>query len=142
MILLLSGTCLTAGKAPEITGENPRSANEGHLTLDWTGPEKGLFRVEQSRKSDFDSPLQRYEGPDRAFFTSGLPEGAHYFRVGVVESDQVRAWSVPLKVTVHYPVRNQVTGLLLLGGLVFLALVGVIVGGHLRYYRKAGPRDE
>lgn len=129
----------------ELTGPNPRTADEGHLTLEWTPASSDAetateYRVEQADSADFKNPVERYRGPDLAFFTSGLPEGRHYFRVRSTDSS---TWSQPLKVTVTYPKAHRVKSLLVLGGVTFAILIYVVVSGHQTYYGedpgKEGP---
>lgn len=83
--------------------------------------------------------MERYRGPDLAFFTSGLPEGRHFFRV---RSTDTSTWSQPLKVTVKYPETQRVKILLMLGGITFAILIYVVVIGHQTHYPGKVLSDE
>jgi len=97
------------------------------------------YELQQSDDPAFEDAVTRYEGPDLAFFASGLPEGSHYFRVrAMAEDGRHPGWSPVMEVQVHYPSRERVLVLLSVGGLLFLVLVGVVMIGHWRHLQAGG----
>lgn len=126
---------------PAWEGESPVEADEGHVTLAWTAvAREASYELQQADDPAFENAVTRYKGPDLAFFTSGLPEGSHYFRVrATVEDGRHPGWSPVMEVQVHYPSRERVLVLLSVGGLLFLVLVGVVIIGHRRHLQTGGP---
>ncbi len=109
-------------------------ANEGHALLSWKATDDDSeYQLEQAvgenrgGQPDFTQTVIRYQGPDIAYFISGLPEGTHYFRVSAVGSSQ---WSQPLAVVVNYPAAGRVIVLLTLGAVLFASLTAIICYGH------------
>ncbi len=112
----------SAVEAPRWVTESPVAAGEGHALLSWEAIE-GVAEYELSQ-----GERVRYEGPDLAFFASGLKEGVHSFRVRAAGGE----WSEPLEVEVAYPSAGKVWTLLVVGMVVFVLTVVAVVGGYRR----------
>ncbi len=113
----------------------PLGSEDGTVTLAWPAPAL-MTRVElqQSDRADFADFSIRYLGRDAGSVITGLPEGAHYFRLRALnELGEGSAWSEPLQVNVQFMDRGHLFGLLSLGGAVVLLTIGAIVTGFLRH---------
>jgi hypothetical protein len=137
------GAARAADGPPPTSFDGPAvvSTTEGHTTLAWSprpdGAVHGSFQLEASDDPSFDDGKLRYEGPDRASFVSGLPEGTTWFRVRAVGDDGTAGpWSDAVRVDVAYPERGQVVRFLVLGSIVFLATVTAVIVGHRRHRRQ------
>ncbi len=109
--------------------------DEGHGAFAWAadGAEGMVFSFETSGDITFAAGRELYRGPDRGTYVSGLGEGTHYFRVGVVGSEgRAGEWSEVLTVTVTYPAARRVSILLAAGSLVLVFTVASIVIGYRR----------
>lgn len=107
----------------------------GRVEFSWPNPGSAEVVLQQAADADFESPVIRYEGKDSASVITGLPEGTHYFRVGTSGSD---TWSDAVEIEVAFVSRGRLYLLLGLGGIVVLATVGAIIGGHWRTEAKRG----
>lgn len=128
-------------RVTSITGYPPIAQNAAHLTLNWEPLEEiaGLaFELQQADFPEFGEPRVRYEGPDRASFLAGLPEGKHFFRVRAIdpESELAGAWSEPLLVIVEYQSLTFAFALFGIGAVVFLATLILVVAGSVRARRE------
>ncbi len=122
-----------AAEAPVWSDPDPLEANEGHVLLSWQPVAAGAeYEVEQVDVGG--ERVLRYRGPDLAYFTTGLNEGAHTFRVR--ESGGV--WSEPLSVTVDYPPMSH----LLLGLVSGALLLGITVGAIGAGYRLTRTEEK
>jgi hypothetical protein len=129
--------------------QGPVSADEGHTTLSWapsgSGPSADSppqYRLEESDSRSFEQAKVRYEGPDRASFIAGLPDGDTWFRVQAIDAQgNPGPWSVPIRVAVRYPDRTRVVPLLLLGATVFVLTVGAVLVGHRRHHASLTTSD-
>lgn len=131
------------GPGRPLFAESELTADEGHVTMQWDLTEAveqgrlGLtFELEQSDDPGFEDPRLRHRGAERSFFVSGLREGHTYFRVRAIAGGVAGPWSDTLVVQVDYPGRGRVTGLVIVGCLVFLATVTAIIAGWLRFDRS------
>ncbi|MEZ5327807.1 MAG: fibronectin type III domain-containing protein [Verrucomicrobiales bacterium] len=105
------------------------ASDNGTVKLSWTTSEDDVsVIVEQSSSADFSLAVERYRGKDTGSVLTGLPEGGHYFRIA---AEGTADWSPPLLATVTFFDRDSLKLLLSLGGLVVLATIGAIVGGHV-----------
>lgn len=127
-VALLAATAAFA--APRFTHDAPLEANEGYVTLGWTG-DAAAYELERSRTGEFTDALRVHRGPETSYFASGLADGTTWFRVRGVGNDGVPgAWSEPVRVEVTFPSAGRVRLLLAIGGVVFLATVAAILVGH------------
>lgn len=112
-------------------------AREGHATLRWNElPGAGSYRVSDS------TGRVLYDGDFPQAFVSGLENGQHQFSVTAFDTaGQVLATSLePTVVMVeHWPLA-QALALCAVGGLVFVALVGVLVIGASQSSTDTGRR--
>ena len=110
-------------------------SDNGAVTLSWETEEGTNVVLQQAVDVHFEDAWTRYRGPDRGSVLTGLPEGIHYFRLGIEGSDE---WSPPLKVEVKFFDRSALFLLLVIGGVVVCSTVGTIVFGHLQTRDKGG----
>lgn len=92
-----------------------------------------IFQVQQAQNTDFSDARMRYEGSDLATYISGLPQGAHLYRVRAVSGEETGLWSEPMEVNVEFVSQKLVITLFLLGTIVFMATVWAIWKGHCQY---------
>lgn len=111
------------------TLEKPMRSNNGVVTLNWSGDEGARFVLQQSSTNDFVTAVVRYTGPDTTSILTGLPEGVHFFRIGMEPDGR---WSTPVEVEVSYVGKGILMLLLGLGFLVVVLTVGAILRGHQR----------
>ncbi|MEO0454221.1 MAG: hypothetical protein AAFY98_08805 [Verrucomicrobiota bacterium] len=115
-------------------GETTESTDQGFVQLIWsseTGNESE-YQLQQSSDPDFLKTNIRYQGPDHAFFASGLAEGTHYFRIRTITDGVAGTWSNVKTVEVVYPAKALVLTLMAIGALTLLALITVILKGSFR----------
>lgn len=111
----------------------------GHGAMQWAADVEAavVFAVEVAGHPSFARPHTVYLGTDRGTYVSGLEEGFHYFRVGVVgEDDHVEHWSQPLAVSVEYPPAGRVKVILAAGSIVLILTVAAIAVGYRRTGRS------
>lgn len=129
LVAALAPTALAA--APRFAGSIPDTAEAGHVTLSWEGVKLKAgetYEVEHSTMPSFDNKRRIFEGRDESSFVSGLPNGAHYFRVRVrAEDGQTGPWSKPHKVIVKHHSLGLSFGLFGLGAVVFALTVAFVV---------------
>lgn len=127
---------------------NKSKIKTGYINLKWdTNITKAkdmtiMYELEKSTKPTFKIPSQIYMGYDKGTFISGLPEGTHYFRVRAVKdkTEILTGWSKPIQVDVEYQSKTLTISLMISGGVIFLAIVLVVlVGNHLK--RKEEGED-
>ena len=101
--------------------------------------EDGLrFALEQAPTERFARAEERYRGPDRGSFVSGLPEGDTWFRVRAIDEEgRAGAWSAPMRIEVAYPSPTLVARLFALGAAVLGCTVLAVALGHRRARRNA-----
>ena len=103
-------------------------SNSGHIKLEWDSEGPSDFVLQQDITNDFTNPKTIYQGPDRASFVSGLPNGNYYYRV---RSDSGK-WSETLLVTVQHQSLRLAFMLAGLGAIVFMMTVFVVIKGYLK----------
>lgn len=87
----------------------------------------------------------RRVGADEASFLSGLAPGGSRVRVRSWLDSEPGPWSEPLDIVVDYPSHAMVRTLMFLGSVLFLATVGLVLGGHWTYRSEsstASRREE
>jgi len=123
-------------------GADTITTTEGHATLSWSvdGPARQdlRFALEQAPTARFARAEERYRGPDRGSFVSGLPEGDTWFRVRAIDAEgRAGAWSAPVRIEVAYPSMTLVARLFALGAVVLGCTVLAVALGHRRARRDA-----
>lgn len=108
----------------------------GAYRIAWDGPDGATFRLVETELSA-SAPRERllYEGPDGASTVSGRAEGLYRYKVGIVENDQVHAWSEACEVHVEPPSMHMAVTLFGVGFAVVLATVMTILFGHRAHRR-------
>lgn len=106
-------------------------ATEGHIHLEWQKG-AGPFQLVKSRNQTFDPAQLLYEGPDRAYFITGLLEGDHFFKI--IDNNKSEAI---IRVSVTYPARELVILSLIIGGLLFSSLCAIIFMGNRQHARTS-----
>lgn len=92
-----------------------------------------LVELQHDSTAGFTDPVLRYAGADAGSVVTGLPDGAHYFRIRAVDADgRAGPWSEPFEVSIAYMQREKVVRLLAIGGFIVLATVGAILVGQFR----------
>lgn len=116
---------------PEFNMPGESFTDSGYMSIKWssTGNYVGDYQLEQASDPDFKESKLIYEGPDRASFVSGLPNGVYYFRVRAVEGDKFSQWSPMVSVKVKHHSLAMAFGLASVGIVVFLLTVAVVVKG-------------
>jgi len=104
-------------------------SNDGAVRLSWSLTEGQEVRLEQSADPGFEDPVLRYTGADSASVLTGLPEGIHYFRLRLADSER---WSEPLAVEVRFVSRERLFLLLGAGAVVVAMTVGAILVGFFK----------
>ncbi len=126
VLLLVSSLSSVAQERPAFRGQDKRTTHDGHVRLQWRSvASDAVYEVQQSTTHDFKHPITIYQGPDRATFVSGLPNGVYYYRL----RSNSGSWSEPITLTVeHYSLQLAFT-LAGLGAVVFLLTVALVVKG-------------
>jgi hypothetical protein len=140
LVVSFPGMPQAASHAPEISA-SPDLARAGYFHLRWALDDVDVdhYTVEEAADPDFTESGVLYEGADRATVISGRGDGTFHFRVRATLSDGGESgWSDTQTVEVAHHPRAQAIGLFILGGLVFLATVGLIVAGTYAGRRAAG----
>lgn len=117
--------------------EPVNTTNSGSIGLSWrladddVSLDSIVFELEEANDSLFDSSRDRYIGPDLATYLSGLENGSYYFRVRALTAARVIAgpWSEPIVVKVEHHSLKLAYSLFIIGGIVFLATLGVVIHG-------------
>lgn len=137
---LVNGDALAIDFSAELVTET-RSAtsNDGATTLTWELPRHSkAVELQQDSTDRFTDPVLRYHGADTGSVLTGLPEGAHFFRIRALDADgQGGPWSAPFQVHVSYMERGRLFLFLVTGGVVVALTAGAIMGGHLKTRKKA-----
>lgn len=135
-------------------------APEGHLVVTWdptpeaaTGdaaasldgeepPGDLIYELQTARDPGFEPAKIHPVGAAAASFLSGLRAGDVYVRVRARRQGggTPGAWSETGIIRVSYPKMRLVTILLILGGVTFLAVVGLILRGHADTVRQTRER--
>lgn len=131
-LLCLLNSPAGAGEPPLLEA-NPETSREGYYQLEWSYEGDGAvdaYELQEAPDSGFEDPRTIYRGQDRATTMSGRDNGEYHYRVRAELAETgTTEWSEPVNVTVaHHSLMNAWL-LFSLGGLVFLATVGVIVAG-------------
>ncbi len=138
-------TAVFLGGAPTATFVTPEPhapVASSHFSLEWTAgaddDEELHFELRQSGGPDFADPRVRYEGPDRATFLAGLPEGDHYFqiRAKTPDADSAGPWSDSFHLTIQYQSLTLAWFLFGVGAVVFLATLVLVVAGSTKARRE------
>lgn len=122
-----------AAAAPQLH-TNSDQPNAGYFRLTWDGGGEGelQFQLQEARSADFAQAETLYEGPDRASLLSGRPDGEYYYRVRAVADHQPGPWSEAVQVDVEHHSLGRAFLFFSIGAVVFLATLGLIVGGNLK----------
>lgn len=116
---------------PEFSMPNENFTDSGYMSIKWegTGDYVGAYQLEQGTDPNFQEAKIIYEGPDRASFVSGLPDGKYYFRVRAIEGNKISRWSPVVVLVVKHHSLAMAFGLATVGIVVFLLTVAVVVKG-------------
>lgn len=129
--VLLTMSDLSVAQA-EITA-NTNVSRTGQFQLKWDSDGgETHFTVQQAKSPEFRHPKTIYEGLDLGRSISGKFDGVYYYRVRAGEGE----WSDPVKVEVQHYDLSTAFLVLGIGAVVFIATVGLIIGGHIRHRRE------
>ncbi|WP_040405905.1 hypothetical protein [Ectothiorhodospira sp. PHS-1] len=131
-IILLMPTSVLAQGVPTLDATT-QTARAGYYQLRWGLEEAdgAIYRLEESRATDFQEARVLYEGADRATVISGRGDGTFHYRVQATLADDSRSdWSPPLTVEVRHHALHQALTLFGVGAVVFLATIALIVTGR------------
>ncbi len=123
---------------PPILNDNAGEeiATAGFYTLRWdidlNEAQPITFEVQESPSESFESTRIVYAGPDRATTLSGKSDGAYYYRVRALSTDDAPAssWSPAYHVEVAHHALPRALLFLGLGAVVFLTTLVTILRGH------------
>ncbi|NIR59780.1 MAG: hypothetical protein GWO02_09760 [Gammaproteobacteria bacterium] len=131
----------SAGTPPPELTASVEIATAGFYRLVWEGGQGAtpVYVLQESRDPGFEAPRTVYRGTNQASVMSGREDGIYYYRVRVgYPGGRTGDWSAPAKVTVdHHPLARAIT-FFAVGGVVFVATVGLIVAGSRRARRESG----
>lgn len=105
-----------------------QTSTDGAVQLRWDADERAV-ELQRAAEPGFGAPRTVYRGTDSASLRTGLPEGDHYYRLRTADGS---AWSEPVRIEVRHHGALRTWGLFGLGAVVFLSVVGMILGGWLR----------
>lgn len=125
--------CLPVASPALVLNADRHQSTDGVVQLSWALDGRPVV-LQRSADPSFLAPKTLYRGTDSASLRTGLPNGDYYFRLRA--ADQPGVWSDPVEVSVrhHGPLRTW--GLFGLGALVFLSVIGLILGGTAREKRR------
>lgn len=110
-------------------------SDSGYIKIQWDDSNDipaATFTLEQSETSDFEESKVIYEGPDRASFISGLPNGHYYYRIKTQAKGKTSDWSSTITVQVKHHSLTMALSLASVGLLVFVLTVAVVISGVKR----------
>lgn len=136
--------CLLGVSAAAGAAEAPRlqasvdEATAGFYRLSWTSPDDTPeFELQESPAAGFEHATTMYRGLDQASVLTGREDGRYYYRVRArLANGTVTPWSDPVRVTVKHHSLGRALRFFATGAVVFLATLGLIVGGTLRARRS------
>jgi hypothetical protein len=126
--------------APALSSDT-ETAHAGYYRLSWQWPGDGTpnFELQESQDAGFSQPRTIYQGPDLASLISGRSNGTYYYRIRArVRGGGATAWSDPVKVVVVHQPLDRAIAFFSVGAVVFLATLGLVVGGNLANARRGG----
>jgi hypothetical protein len=133
VLLFTTAICRAQQPVPVFNLPADNTSEAGHIKLVWdiagTQPEAFIYELQHASDSSFLHPESAYEGPDKATFISGLPDGQYYYRVRAKVDGEVSDWSAPIAVQVQHHSLALALSLAGVGVVVFLMTVGVVVVG-------------
>lgn len=129
LVIFLFSSIVAHGQAMELRTERGTTSHDGRVKLIWTNAgADAVYTLEQARDKTFSTNKKIYEGPDRASFVSGLPDGRYYFRV----RSESHSWSPALELHVRHHSLSLAFSLFGVGALVFILTVLVVLRGAAR----------
>ncbi len=140
LLLLFSGwwTLAASADAPVLhTDTTVASAGYYRLTWDWPQSDNRRFELQEAQSADFNGSRTLYQGPDRASLLSGRTDGEYYYRVRLhPENGEAGPWSDSVKIAVEHHSLDRAFTFFGVGAGVFLATLGLVVGGNLKSNHK------
>lgn len=140
LFITVSTSLAQSSQQPPILESDSEVATAGFYRLRWQMPDdEGTprFEVQEASSPDFEAAVTAYEGRDRATVMSGREDGEYHYRVRAHLQDGTTPWSETVSVRVsHHPLARAFT-FFTIGAVVFVATLGLVVGGTLRQDRKA-----
>jgi hypothetical protein len=136
-LLALGPWALAAARpAPAVQLEaDSLTTQDGHVKLVWDvaarqEEKQWAFEVQVDSTAAFEAPTLLYQGPDKATFISGLPDGTYFYRIRVVgpEIDAPGPWEQAV-VTVDHHSLNLALTIAGIGSVVFVLTVIVVLRG-------------
>ncbi len=139
LLLFFGGWPLAASADVPTLHTDTTVATAGYyrLTWDWPQSDNRRFELQEAQNADFTAPRTLYQGPDRASLLSGRTDGQYYYRVRLnPENGQPGPWSDSVQIAVEHHSLGRAWTFFGVGAGVFLATLGLVVGGNLKSNHK------
>jgi len=124
LALLLALAPVATATALEV---RPDVSTDGVYHLTWAGDGVEERVLEESRDASFEGLRVVYRGTDTAAVLTGRSDGTYHYRVRRPDGGT----SDTVQVTVEHHSLGRALGFFTAGAVVFLATVGVVVGGRI-----------
>lgn len=139
VVLVLALTCLFASQTtragdmsafspPPVLSSDNAISSAGYFRLSWN-TQLEQSELQEADNPDFVNPSVVYSGPDQAMVISGKSNGSWYYRIRASNHQQSGPWSNVVTVTVKHHELSRAVMFLVLGVLVFLAMLVMILRG-------------
>lgn len=128
---------------PSFDNSVPEVSKSGYFKLSWSPGavtaadnqnKKYMYKVLQATDPTFVDYDIKYEGPDKATFITGLPDGSYYYRVSAISVNPGNSenWSQAINVKVQHHSLRLATTLFFLGAVVFISTVALVLYGNFK----------
>lgn len=125
--LLPAGLTVAMASTPRLSSDS-EIATAGFFRLSWE-TDAARVEVQEATSTDFQDAKTVYTGRDRAAVMSGKSNGTWYYRVRGLSQVQAGPWSQAVAVTVAHHRLSRALMYLLLGVIVFVAILTMVVRG-------------
>lgn len=149
-IILISTLMFALSAAPAAGATVPSLAcdtevsHAGYYRLSWHAAlgKGSAYELQEATSKTFAHPRIIYHGPDLASLISGRANGTYYYRVrGISRDGTTGGWSEDISVRVQHQPLDRAFAFFGIGALVFLATLGLVIGGNLAHGRR-GEEDD
>ncbi len=135
-VFLVSGMPLLLSAKPvlPVLTTDTTLATAGYYQLSWRPGIDGAsdkilqYELQQATNPEFSDRRSLYRGPDLASVISGKPDGRYYYRVRIINPNNLnRSWSHPVMVEVRHHSLLKAFGFFTIGALVFFLTLFFVI---------------